>query len=82
VVVAQFTFCIELLLQSGAVGSIGLSRRPFLLVVEENNFGDDSLHLVTKYIELREDLIQVSICSNQGPSEVLTEEEWAEKGIY
>jgi hypothetical protein len=82
VVVAQFALRIEPLLQSGAVGSTGPGRCPFLLVVGGNDFGGGPLHLVTECMEMRRDLTQVSIHSDRDLSGVLTEEGQARKGTY
>jgi hypothetical protein len=72
--VAQFIFHIEPLFQSSTVGNTEPGRHPFLLVTGENDFSSVSLHLVTECMESRGELIQISIHSDQDPSEVLTEE--------
>jgi hypothetical protein len=82
VAVAQFTLCIELLLQSGAVGGTGLDRHLFFLIAGENDFGGSLLHLVTECMESREDLIQVSIHSDRDPSGAPTEEGWTGEDTY
>jgi hypothetical protein len=82
VVVAQFTLRIEPLLQSDAVGSMGPGRRPFLLVAGGNDFGGGPLYSATECTEMRGDLIQVSIHSDQDLSGVPTEEGWAGRGNY